>query len=96
MGSLLSPQYGQVILVNGYPVLTAVNWSQHGCAISGCTWAPKLARCQIKHWFPCGAEGQSIGRPGGVRPHDLPNFLGWIDFYGATLGHARSTHVEFH
>ena len=26
MGSLLSLQYGQVILVNGYPVLTAVKY----------------------------------------------------------------------
>ena len=28
MGRHLSPRYGQVILVSGYPVLTAVNWSQ--------------------------------------------------------------------
>ena len=34
MGRHLSPRYGQVILVSGYPVLTAVNWSQHWCAIS--------------------------------------------------------------
>ena len=33
MGRHLSPRYGQVILVSGYPVLTAVNWSQHWCAI---------------------------------------------------------------
>ena len=38
------------------PVLTAVNWSQHWCAIcvqyqSSCS--PKLARkCGIEHWFP--------------------------------------------
>ena len=31
MGRHLSPRYGQVILVSGYPVLTAVNWSQHWC-----------------------------------------------------------------
>ena len=44
----LSLRYGQVILVTGYPVLTAVNLSQHECAISGCTWAPKLARkCEM-------------------------------------------------
>ena len=42
MGQYLSPQYGQVILVTRYPVLTAVSLSQHECAISGCTWAPKL------------------------------------------------------
>ena len=34
MGRHLSPRYGQVILVSGYLVLTAVNWSQHWCAIS--------------------------------------------------------------
>ena len=33
MGQHLSPRYGQVILVSGYPVLTAVNWSQHWCLI---------------------------------------------------------------
>ena len=33
MGQHLSPPYGQVILVSGYPVLTAVNWSQLWCAI---------------------------------------------------------------
>ena len=34
MARHLSPQYCQVILVSGYLVLTAVNWSQHWCAIS--------------------------------------------------------------
>ena len=34
MGRHLSPRYGQVILVSSYPVLKAVNWSQHWCAIS--------------------------------------------------------------
>ena len=33
MGRHLSLRYGQVILVSGYPVLTAVNWSQHWCPI---------------------------------------------------------------
>ena len=33
MGRHPSPRYGQVILVSGYPVLTAVNWSQHWCPI---------------------------------------------------------------
>ena len=33
MGRHLSPRYGQVVLVSGCPVLTAVNWSQHWCAI---------------------------------------------------------------
>ena len=31
-------------------------------AISGCSWAPKVARkCEIKHWFPCCANGRSFG-----------------------------------
>ena len=33
MGRHLSPRYGQVILVSGNPVLTAVNWSKHRCPI---------------------------------------------------------------
>ena len=61
------------------PVLTAVNWSQHlcailsaMCAISGCSWASKLARkCEIKHWFPCGADGRSAV---GVRSRDYQFF----------------------
>ena len=85
MGRHLSPRYGQVILVSGYPVLTAVNWSQHWCAIcvqyqSSC--APKLTRkCQIEHWFPYGADGRASGR---CTVTWLPNFLGWVDLL--TLG----------
>ena len=33
MSRHLSPRHGQVILVSGCPVLTAVNWSQHWCPI---------------------------------------------------------------
>ena len=54
MGQYPSLRYGQVILVNGYPVLTAFNLSQHGCAISGCTWAPKLAT-------KCEMDGRAVG-----------------------------------
>ena len=54
MGRHLSPRYGQVILVSGYPVLTAVNWSQHWCPIcvhDQFSCAPKLARnYEIEHW----------------------------------------------
>ena len=79
-GSILSPRYGQVMLVSGYPVLTAVNWSQHGFVISGGTRALKLARkCEIKHWFSCGAEGRVSER---CTVTWLPNFLGWIDLFG--------------
>ena len=61
MGRHLSPRYGQMILVSGYPVLTAVNWLQHWCAIClqyQSSFAFKLARkCEIEHWLPCGADG---------------------------------------
>ena len=47
----LSPRYGQTMLVSGYTVLTAVNWSKHGCTISG-----------RRHWYTCGADGRKVGR----------------------------------
>ena len=51
MGRQLNPRYGQVILVSRHPVLTAVNWSQHWCAMCvqyQFSRAPKLARkCEI-------------------------------------------------
>ena len=56
IGQYLSQRYGQVILVSGYPVLTAVNWSKHWCAIcvqyqSSC--ASRLARkCETEHCSP--------------------------------------------
>ena len=54
MGRHLSPRYGQVILVSGYLVLTAVNWSQHWCPICVSVFLcsdPKLARkYEIEHW----------------------------------------------
>ena len=54
MGRHLSPRYGQVILVSGYPVLTAVNWSQHWCPVCvhyQLSCASKLAtKYEIEHW----------------------------------------------
>ena len=80
MGQHLSPRFSQVILVSGYPVLTAVNWSQHWCAICvqyQSSRAPRLARkCEIEHWFSCGADGRAGGR---CTVTWLPNFLGWVD-----------------
>ena len=81
MSRHLSPHYGQVILVGGYPVLTAVNWSQHWCTICvqyQFSCATKLARkCEIDHWFSCGADGRAgCGR---CTVTWLPNFLGWVD-----------------
>ena len=79
MGRHLSPRYDQVILVSGYPVLTAVKWSQDWCAIclqyqSSC--APKLESV-IEHWLPCGADGRAGW--GRCTVTWLPNFLGWVD-----------------
>ena len=81
MGRHLSQGYGQVILVSGYPALTAVNWSQHWCAIHGCDISlPVLPNWQksvrIKHWFSSGADGRAGGR---CTVTWLPNFLGWAD-----------------
>ena len=61
------------------PCFTAVNWSQHWCAIcvqyqSNC--APKLARkCGIEHWFPCGADGRAAGGRA-VYGHVITKFSG--------------------
>ena len=74
-GSIPEPQYGLVILVSGYLVLTAFNWPQHGCAISGCRLPHYLARKpEILHWFPC-----SAGRMVGWTVTWPPKFLGWLD-----------------
>ena len=71
MGRQVSPRYGQVILVSGYPVLTAVNWSQH----SVFSLAPKLARkCESKHWYACGADGRLFVRS--VYGHVIAKFSG--------------------
>ena len=54
MGRHLSPRYGQVILVSGYPVLTAVNWSQYWrpiCVHYQFSCAPKPARkYEFEYW----------------------------------------------
>ena len=82
MSRHLSQRYGQVILVSGYPVLTAVNWTHCWCAIcvqyqSSC--APKPARkCGLNIGWPVvRTDGQ---RAGGVRSRDYQMFLGWVDF----------------
>ena len=93
MGRHLNPLYSQVILVSGYPVLTAVNWSQRWCAICvqyQFSCAPKLARkCETNvYWFPCGMDGRAGRRA--VYVHVITKFLGWVDLlsYGALLAHA--------
>ena len=43
------------------------------------SWAPKVVReCNSKHWFPCGADGRSIGRSVGrsVYGHVITKFSG--------------------
>ena len=76
MGRYLSPRYGLVILVSGYPVLTAVNWSKHWCPICvhyQFSCAPKLARkYEIEHWCPV------VRTDGRCTVTWLPNFLGWV------------------
>ena len=70
-GRHLSPRYGQVILVSGYPVLTAVDWSQHWCAISFLLGSQTTvaSKCESKHWLPCGEDGRT-----GVRSRDYQIF----------------------
>ena len=84
MGRHLSPQYGQVILVSGYPVFDVQLVFY---------WAPKLARkCESKHWFPCGADGRSYGHviTKFSRMGRLPHFLS----YGAPSTRALRARVE--
>ena len=90
MGRHLSPRYGQVILVSGYPVLTAVNWSQHWCAICvQYSYAPKRARrCEIEHRFII----PEVRKDGRCTVSWLPNFLGWVDLltHGALLAQSSA------
>ena len=61
MGRYLSPRYGQAILVRQKHYFDSCQLIK--------TWmynirlqAPKLARkCEIKHWYACGADGQRNG-----------------------------------
>ena len=62
----LSPRYGQGILVSGYLLLTAANWSQHWyptCVSVFLCSDPKLARkYEIEHWS---RSSKTINWPGG-------------------------------
>ena len=41
---------------------------------SAFSWAPKVVRkCESKHWYACGADGRSVGRPVG---HVITKFSG--------------------
>ena len=89
MGEHLSPRYGQVILVSGYPVSTAVNCSQRWCP--KCvhyqfSCAPELAiKYGIEHWCPV------VRTDGRCTVTWLPDFLGWVDLlsYAAPSTRAR-------
>ena len=63
------------------PFLTAVNWSQHWCAIE--IW---LESVRIKRWLPCGANRRAGGR---CTVTWLPNFLGWVDLLTQGAPQAR-------
>ena len=95
MGRHLSPRYGQVILVSGYLVLTAVNRSQHWCSISFLLGSQKkLESVKVNIGFPVvRTDGLSGGR---CTVTWSPNFLGWVDLlsYGTPPTRARSVRVE--
>ena len=78
MGRHLSQRYGQAILISGYPVFTAVNWSQHWFAICvqhQFSCASKLARkCEIEHWYGCAVDERSVVRS--VYGHVITKFSG--------------------
>ena len=59
---LLSPRYGQVVLVSGCLVLIDHNIDVQS-VFSWAPWASKVARkCESKHWYACGADGRTVGR----------------------------------
>ena len=63
MSRHLSLRYGNVILVSGYPVLTAINWPQHECAITGCRLPYQLESVKFNIGCPVvRTDGRSDGR----------------------------------
>ena len=59
MGRLLSPQYGHVILVSRYPVLTAIKINQNMDGQYQVAGFHKTRK--IEHWFTCVADGRTYG-----------------------------------
>ena len=53
-----SPRYGHVILVSGYPVIDHNMHVQYQVAGSHSSHL----KCDISHWFPCGADGLADGQ----------------------------------
>ena len=76
MGRHLRTRYGQVILVSGYLVLTAVNRLQHWCSISFLLGSQKkLERVKVNIGFPMvRTDGLSGGRS--VYGHVMTKFSG--------------------
>ena len=91
MGRHLSPRYGQVILVSGYPVLTAVNWSQHWCPICvhyQFSCAPKLAKkYEIEHCsrssktINWSADSFQINHVTSMSWHISPRYRQWLSCF---------------
>ena len=70
MGRHLSLQYGHVILVSGYPILTTTWMSNIRLQ------TPSLAKkCEISHWLPCEAVGWEDRH---TDCHATTKSLGWI------------------
>ena len=60
MGRYLNLRYGQAILVSRNAIFTAVNQNmvvQYQVAGSQTT----ARKCEIKHWYACGADGRKVG-----------------------------------
>ena len=74
---MVSPRYGQVILVSGYPCFDScqliTTWM---CKIR--LHLPSHRNCEIKHWCPCGVDGWSFGRS--VYGHVIAKFFGLSRF----------------
>ena len=88
----MGPRYGQVILVSGHPVLTAVNWSQHWCPICvhyQFSCASKLARKYgIEHWsrssktINWSAGSFQINHVTSMSWHMSPRYVMWCVCHG--------------
>ena len=76
MGRHLSPQYGHVIMVRGYPLLIAVNCLQHRCTISGCRLPHKPESVTFHIGCPVVRAG---GRVGGWTNGHVTTKISWMD-----------------
>ena len=73
MGWHLSPCYSMwYLLVSRYPVLTVINWPQHGSAISGHRLTTLIRKSEISQWLPYGGDIWSL-------THDYQNLSYELD-----------------